>query len=373
MRYKKLGITFLWAMWSAVAFAQTSVPKPDTCYLCKSPATRKLLLLQAKPAGYAKQAGYSKPAAYTAAAGKDTGKMVLITGGTYLMGTNDPRFADAAPEHSVKVGGFYMDAHEVTNAQFAAFVKATGYVTVAERPLNPKDYPGVDTALLKPGSAVFTPPDHPVGLDNPLVWWRYVPKANWRHPKGPGSTIAGRGHEPVTQVAYVDAVAYAKWAGKRLPTEAEWEYAARGGKGNHTFYWGDSLRPGGKWVANIFQGTFPYQNLKQDGFEGVAPVESFPANPFGLFDMDGNVWEWCADYYRPDYYTGNVSDNPKGPSDSYDPDEPGAVKRVQRGGSFLCSDEYCIRYRAGSRGKGEESSGSNNLGFRCVRDVGGAQ
>ena len=357
--YTHFAITVALAALSISSYAQSARPKSDTCYLCKSPATRKLLLLQNQP----------RQVAYTPAANKDSGKMVLIPSGRFVMGTNDPQFLDAAPEHTVSLDAFYMDAHEVTNAQFAAFVKATGYVTVAERPLNPKDYPGVDTSLLKPGSAVFTPPARAVSLQNPLVWWQYVPKASWRHPKGPKSTIVGHEHEPVTQVAYVDALAYANWAGKRLPTEAEWEYAARGGKGNHRYYWGDSLKPGGKWVANIFQGEFPYKNLKEDGYEGVAPVQSFPANPYGLFDMDGNVWEWCADYYRPDYYQQKVANNPKGPADSYDPEEPGAVKRVQRGGSFLCSDQYCIRYRAGSRGKGEQTSASNNLGFRCVQDV----
>jgi sulfatase modifying factor 1 len=172
---------------------------------------------------------------------------------------------------------------------------------------------------------------------------------------------------PVTQVSYEDAAAYAKWAGKRLPTEAEWEFAAQGGKGNHTYYWGDELKPGNKWVANIYQGSFPDKNTKEDGYLTAAPIKSFPANPYGLYDMDGNVWEWCEDLYRP-IITRKARDNPKGPSDSYDPDEPGTVKRVQRGGSFLCSDDYCIRYKAGSRGKGEVTSGSNNLGFSCVRD-----
>ncbi|GAB4053841.1 formylglycine-generating enzyme family protein [Spirosoma litoris] len=292
--------------------------------------------------------------------------MVLIPGGTFLMGADE--FVDARPVHSVNVKGFWMDEHEVTNAEFAKFVAATGYKTIAERPLNPADYPNVPVEQLVPGSAVFKPTAQKVSLTNPLQWWEYVKGASWQHPKGANSSIKGHENEPVVHVSYDDALAYAKWAGKRLPTEAEWEFAAQGGKGNHTYYWGNELKPAGKWVANIYQGSFPDHNTTEDGFVGVAPVKSFPANPYGLYDMDGNVWEWCQDFYRPDYYTKLVTNNPQGPTDSYDPDEPGAVKRVQRGGSFLCSDEYCIRYKAGSRGKGEVSSGSNNLGFRCVRD-----
>jgi formylglycine-generating enzyme len=296
----------------------------------------------------------------------DTSGMVWIPGGTYLMGADE--FPDARPVHPVEVDGFYMDAHEVTNAQFAEFVKATGYKTIAERPLNPADYPGVDPAMLVPGSAVFTPTLTKVSLENPLQWWRYEKGASWQQPEGPGSSIKGRENYPVVHVSYEDAAAYAQWAGKRLPTEAEWEYAARGGRENATYYWGNELKPGNKWVANIYQGSFPNNNLKQDGYAGAAPVKSYPANPYGLYDMDGNVWEWCQDLYRPDTYMNSAAKNPTGPADSYDPDEPGVVKRVQRGGSFLCSDEYCIRYKAGSRGKGEVTSGSDNLGFRCVAD-----
>ncbi|WP_245859395.1 formylglycine-generating enzyme family protein [Spirosoma aerolatum] len=295
-----------------------------------------------------------------------TAGMVWIPGGNFLMGADE--FVDARPVHPVAVKGFWMDEHEVTNAEFARFVTATGYKTIAERPLNPADYPSVPAEQLVPGSAVFTPPSQKVTLENPLRWWQYVKGASWQHPTGPSSTLKGHENEPVVHVSYEDALAYANWAGKRLPTEAEWEFAAQGGKGNQTYYWGTELKPAGKWVANIYQGSFPDHNTSEDGFAGVAPVKSFSPNPYGLYDMDGNVWEWCQDFYRPDYYATLVKDNPKGPSDSYDPDEPGAVKRVQRGGSFLCSDEYCIRYKAGSRGKGEVTSGSNNLGFRCVRD-----
>ncbi|WP_435531811.1 formylglycine-generating enzyme family protein [Spirosoma liriopis] len=291
--------------------------------------------------------------------------MVWLQGGTYEMGSDE--FADARPVHPVSVKGFWMDEHEVTNAQFAQFVKATGYKTVAERPLDAADYPDVPADQLVPGSAVFIQPASAVSLNNPLQWWKYVPGASWQHPTGPQSTINGHENEPVVHVSFDDAVAYAKWAGKRLPTEAEWEFAARGGANNQTYYWGNELKPKGRWVANIHQGHFPEKNTQEDGFAGVASVKSFPANAYGLYDMEGNVWEWCQDLYRPDYYSQSPKSNPQGPDDSYDPDEPGAVKRVQRGGSFLCSDQYCIRYKAGSRGKGEVSSGSNNLGFRCVR------
>ncbi len=298
--------------------------------------------------------------------GETENNMVWIPGGTFTMGSND--FTDAKPLHQVIVNGFYMDEHEVTNAQFAKFVQATGYLTVSERPLNAADYPGVPADKLAPGSAVFVPPAQKVSLDNPMQWWQYLSGADWKHPTGPGSSIQGKDKEPVVQISYTDAAAYARWAGKRLPTEAEWEFAARAGKNNTKFYWGNELKPNGKWMANIYQGDFPYNNTQEDGYQTVAPVKSFPPNSYGLYDMDGNVWEWCQDFYRPDYYAHSDKKNPTGPVDSYDPEEPGAVKRVQRGGSFICSDEYCIRYKAGSRGKGEVNSASNNLGFRCVKD-----
>lgn len=298
--------------------------------------------------------------------GSDDAHMVYIKGGTFRMGVEG--FADASPVHEVTLDGFWMDEHEVTNAQFARFVAATGYQTVAERPLDPRDFPDVPLDVLQPGSAVFTPPSAGVNLDHHLQWWRYVAGASWRQPEGPGSGIKGRENEPVVHIAYEDAEAFAKWAGKRLPREAEWEYAARSGNVVSKYYWGDELKPGGKWLANVYQGNFPMKDSAEDGYRGVAPVKSYQPNAFGLYDMDGNVWEWCADYYRPDYYKDSPSKNPKGPTDSYDPMEPGAVKRVQRGGSFLCNEQYCERYIAGSRGKGEVSSGSNNLGFRCVSD-----
>ncbi len=304
-------------------------------------------------------------------AGTDSVRMVFVAGGTFRMGNAD--FPDATPLRDVTVSDFWMDEHEVTNAQFARFVAATGYQTVAERPLDPRDFPGVPADVLQPGSAVFTPPSVQVGLNNHLQWWDYVPGASWKHPEGPDSDITGRGDEPVVHIAYEDAEAYAQWVGKRLPTEAEWEYAARAGRAATTYYWGDEMRPEGKWMANIYQGNFPTADTGDDGYKGVAPVRSYPANPLGLYDMDGNVWEWCSDFYRPDYYQHAPALNPQGPEDSHDPQEPGFVKRVQRGGSFLCNEQYCERYIAGSRGKGEVSSASNNLGFRLVSDVPPAQ
>lgn len=313
-----------------------------------------------------RQSTQAQPPADTVARVSHRG-MVWLEGGTFQMSSEE--FDDAEPLHPARVNGFWIDTHEVTNAEFARFVQATGYKTVAERPLNPADFPDADPALLVPGSAVFTPPRQAVSLQEPLQWWQYVPGASWQHPQGPESNLTGRENHPVVHVAYEDALAYAHWAHKRLPTEAEWEFAARAGRQTtDPYYWGRELRPEGRWRANIFQGHFPDKNTTADGFAGTAPVGSFAANAYGLYDMEGNVWEWCSDFYRPDYYANAPTDNPQGPPDSYDPQEPNAVKRVQRGGSFLCSDQYCIRYRAGSRGKGEVSSGSDNLGFRCVSE-----
>ena len=309
-----------------------------------------------------------KTDSFSYAPGKDDMRMVRIEGGTFQMGSSN--FDDAQPIHEVKVSSFYMDEHEVTNAQFKTFVEATGYVTVAEQPLDPREFPSVDPAMLVPGSAVFAVPREVQGLNNYMQWWQYIPGANWRHPEGPKSSIEDKGSHPVTQLAYQDAEAYAKWVGKRLPTEAEWEYAAKAGKHqDETYYWGSEKKEDGKWLANIYQGDFPTHNTKEDGYETTAPVKSFPPNAYGLYDMEGNVWEWCADFYRPDYYVNSPKANPKGPTDSYDPQEPGLVKRVQRGGSFLCNDQYCERYKAGSRGKGEINSPTNNVGFRCVKDI----
>lgn len=328
------------------------------------------------PAGFAPTVVNSAPAPTNAPPG-----MVWIPGGEFSMGNGDPRdldcggresLPDARPIHRVYVDGFWMDATEVCNDDFARFVAATGYVTVAERAPRSEDFPGVPADRLVAGSAVFTPTDGPVDLDQYLQWWRYVPGANWRRPLGPSSSIAGKGTLPVVQVAHADAEAFARWAGKRLPTEAEWEFAARGGRAGETYPWGNNLKPGGRWMANTYQGAFPAKDTAADGYGALAPVGQFPPNAFGLYDMAGNAWEWCSDWYRPDYYAelaggGRVARNPKGPDASFDPAEPGAAKRVQRGGSFLCSDQYCVRYMTGARGRGEISSASNHLGFRCVK------
>ncbi len=291
--------------------------------------------------------------------------MAWVPGGSFWMGDN--HFPDARPEHLVYVDGFWLDKHEVTNAEYAKFVDATDYKTIAERPLDPREFPNVPVADLKPGSIVFNPPPQPVSLDNPLQWWRYVPGASWRHPEGPDSTIEGRENHPVVQIAWPDAVAYAEWAGKRLPTEAEWELAARGGLDRQEYCWGNSLHPAGEWRSNIWQGRFPVSNEKLDGFRATAPVGSFPAEGYGLFDMSGNVWEWCSDWYQPDYYQHSPGKNPPGPETSFDPDEPGIAKRVQRGGSFMCADSYCKSYVPGARGKGDVSSAASHIGFRCAK------
>jgi sulfatase modifying factor 1 len=307
--------------------------------------------------------------------------MVWVPGGEFTMGSDREATSeqctvfgpktDAGPEHRVRVGGFWMDATEVTNAQFAAFVQATGYVTVAERVPAKADFPDAPPEALVPGSSVFSPPKEAVDLSDLRAWWRYVPGACWRRPEGPGSTWKGREQHPVVQVAWSDAAAYARWAGKRLPTEAEWERAARGGVDGQLYAWGNDLRPGGRWMANIWQGPFPYHNTAEDGFAGTAPVRSFPPNAYGLYDMAGNVWEWCSDWYRADYYAKvaagrSVPRDPAGPDESFDPTEPGIAKRVVRGGSFLCTDQYCTAYTVASRGRAEPSSGASNIGFRCV-------
>jgi formylglycine-generating enzyme len=307
--------------------------------------------------------------------------MVWIPGGEFDMGSEDPtsmvcggpdRMADARPIHRVYVDGFWMDSTEVTNEEFAKFVDATGYVTVAERQPRAQDFPDAPPANLVPGSTIFKPTREPVALDNHLQWWAYEKGAYWRRPYGPDSALFGREKFPVIHVAWEDAAAYAKWAGKRLPTEAEWEFAARGGLKGQPYTWGSELKPVGKWMANIYQGRFPVNDAGQDGFAGIAPVAQFPPNGYALYDMAGNVWEWCSDWYRPDYYetfasSNTIARNPAGPPDSLDPDEPGVSKRVQRGGSFLCTDQFCTRYLVGSRGKGEPSTGTSHLGFRCVK------
>jgi sulfatase modifying factor 1 len=306
--------------------------------------------------------------------------MAWIPGGEFSMGAKDmpgmnmvgmEATKDSQPIHRVYVDGFYMDKTDVTNAQFAAFVKATGYVTIAEKTPTAEEFPGAPPENLVAGSVVFSPPKDPVPLNDHLQWWSYVKGASWRHPTGPSSSIVGRGNYPVVQIAYPDAEAYAKWAHKRLPTEAEWEFAARGGLAGKLYDWGDDFKPQGKWMANTHQGHFPDTDSGTDGYVGLAPVAMFPPNGYGLYDMAGNVWQWTSDWYRPDYYShlaqaGGVARNPAGPESSLDPAEPGQPKKVHRGGSFLCTDQYCSRYMVGTRGKGEISTGTNHLGFRCV-------
>ena len=306
--------------------------------------------------------------------------MVWIPGGEFSMGAADPpdmdmvgmsATSDSRPIHRIYVDGFFMDKTDVTNAQFADFVKATGYITIAEKAPTQAEFPGAPTENLVAGGVVFSPPNHEVPLNDHFQWWSYVKGANWRHPTGPNSSIKGKEVYPVVQVAYADAQAYAKWAHKRLPTEAEWEFAARGGLSGKPYVWGEKFKPNGKWMANTYQGHFPDQDSGADGFIGIAPVGKFAPNGYGLYDMAGNVWQWTSDWYRPDYYAqlakvGGVARNPRGPETPFDPTEPTEKKKVHRGGSFLCTDQYCSRYMVGTRGKGEVSTGTNHLGFRCV-------
>lgn len=321
----------------------------------------------------------------TATTNGPTEGMVLIPGGSFAMGVdvkNAQRDArkDEFPLHKVSVDGFWMDTHEVTNAEFRQFVKATGYVTTAERKPNweelklqlPAGTPKPHDSLLVASSLVFSSPKQPVAMNDASQWWNWTAGADWKHPDGPKSNLAGKDTWPVVHVSWDDAVAYAKWAGKRLPTEAEWEWAARGGLENATYPWGNEGVEKGKLKANTWQGEFPYRNTKRDGFLTAAPVKSFPANGYGLYDMAGNVWEWCADWYHTDYYK-MVSkpegvNNPKGPTQSFDPDEPTVPKRVQRGGSFLCHDSYCSSYRVAARMKSSPDTGLSHTGFRCVKD-----
>ena len=309
------------------------------------------------------------------------GKMALIPGGRFTMGARENIFAreDEFPNNEVKVDSFYMDIHPVTNAQFREFVEATGYITIAEQHVDweeirqqlPPGTPKPHDSLLVPASLVFQSPGQRVSLNEYQNWWNWVPGANWKHPMGPGSTIDNMENYPVVHISWYDAHAYAQWAGKRLPTEAEWEYAARGGNNDYIYPWGNE--PVTPERANYWQGEFPYQDKGEDGFEGIAPVMSFPANDFGLFDMAGNVWQWTADWFHAGYYQMLASDdivmNPTGSETSYDPMEPGIPKRTIRGGSFLCNDSYCAGYRASARMKSSPDSGMLHLGFRLVKDM----
>jgi formylglycine-generating enzyme len=301
-----------------------------------------------------------------------TKNMVWVAGGTFMMGS-DHHYPEEAPAHPVMVDGFWMDQHAVTNLDFTRFVKDTGYVTFAEQPPDPAQYPGALPDMLVAASIVFKKTAGPVDLSNPYNWWHWVPGADWRHPQGPGSSLQGRERHPVVHVAYADADAYARWAGKELPTEAEWEFAARGGLDGAEFAWGDEFAPKGRMMANTWQGEFPYQNLLTDGYEGTAPVGSFPPNGYGLFELTGNVWEWTTDWYQEH---GKIEDacctidNPRGGTreKSYDPATPDVLipRRVMKGGSHLCAPNYCRRYRPAARMSQGIDTSTSHLGFRCI-------
>jgi formylglycine-generating enzyme required for sulfatase activity len=301
--------------------------------------------------------------------------MVWVPPGSFLMGSQE-HYPEERPVHEVAVDGFWIDQHQVTVAEFRRFVKATGYVTVAERPLDPADYPDALPELLLPGSLVFHKTRGPVDLDDYRNWWAYVPGADWRHPEGPGSSLDGRDRHPVTHVAFEDALAFTAWVGKTLPTEAEWEYAARGGLDGKVYTWGDEFAPRGRMMANTWQGEFPWQNTLEDRFEGTSPVGSFPPNGYGLADMAGNVWEWTTDFYTPHHdeeprhaCCGPVT-NPRvtSPDMSYDTGRPGEhiPRRVVKGGSHLCAPNYCLRYRPAARQAQAIETSMAHLGFRCI-------
>jgi len=300
-----------------------------------------------------------------------TAGMVWIEGGQAVLGsqTGDRD----APLHRVQLDGFWLDATEVTNADFARFVAATGYVTDAQKKPTAADVPGVPEDQLVAGSLVFTPPPDAADLRQFWQWWSFVPGADWRHPTGPGSSIVGLEQHPVVHTSWRDANAFARWAGKRLPSEAEWEFAARGGLDQQRFVWGQEKLVDGEWRTNIWQGKFPQRNTLADGFPTTCPVRAFAANAFGLHGMSGNVWEWCSDLYHPQGYGDGTQllVNPQGPDTSHDPQEPGVEKRVMRGGSFLCSDEYCLGYLPGTRMKSTPDTSLCHTGFRCALTAAG--
>jgi sulfatase modifying factor 1 len=300
--------------------------------------------------------------------------MVWVSGGTFAMGSNN-HYPEEAPVHNVALDGFWMDKHSVTNARFALFARKTNYVTVAERRPDPALFPDAPLENLVPGSLVFQMTDGPVDLTFINQWWNWTSGACWRHPEGPGSHIRKRGQHPVVHIAYEDAAAYAEWAGKVLPTEAEWEFAARGGIEGAEYVWGGDQFPKGKPVANTWQGEFPWQNLIEDGFEGTSPVGSFPRNGFGLYDMAGNVWEWTVDWWVEEHPSDAdkpccMPMNPQGGNieQSYDPAGPQwkIPRKTVKGGSFLCAPNYCLRYRPAARRPQMTDTGTSHIGFRCI-------
>lgn len=305
--------------------------------------------------------------------------MVPIPGGTLNMGGDNAQASpNEFPKHEVVIHPFFMDKTEVTNARFAEFIRATGYVTVAERPVDweelkkevPPGTPKPPDSLLLPGSLVFRSTDRPVSLQNPAQWWHWTTGADWRHPTGPDSSIEQLMDHPVVQIAWEDAQAYARWAGKRLPTEAEWEWAARGGRENMVYPWGNEAVDAGEAKANFWQGLFPYENEIRDGFATTAPVGRYAPNDYGLYDMAGNVWEWCADWFDHDFYRRPAArvTNTGGPDRAYNPAMPFQQERVVRGGSFLCNDDYCSGYRNARRMGSTPDTGLSHTGFRCVVD-----
>jgi formylglycine-generating enzyme len=300
--------------------------------------------------------------------------MAFVPGGTFRMGS-DRHYPEEAPVHEVTVDGFWIDRTPVTNADFHKFVRATGYVTFAELRPEAADYPGAKPEMLRAGSLVFTPPNHPVDLSRWDQWWQFKFGANWRRPYGPRSTITGLSNHPVVHVAYRDAEAYAKWAGKDLLTEAEWEFAARGGLDGCEFAWGDEFAPGGEHLANTWQGNFPHENRAADGYERTSPVTAFPANGYGVYDMIGNVWEWTSDWYTPRHEANALKAccipiNPRGACEkaSYDPGQPEIriPRKVLKGGSHLCAPNYCRRYRPAARHPQPVDTSTSHVGFRCV-------